>query len=72
MFLANSSNAAELNGLPLSDLITLGISKAEITLSRTGIVAFAKDNLVTSTTGYRENSSVITSRSSPDGRSRLT
>lgn len=45
MFLANSSNAAELNGLSLSDLITLGIPNAEITLSRTGIVAFAKVDL---------------------------
>lgn len=65
MFLAKSLNAAELNGLPLSDVITLN---AEITLSRTGIVAFAKVDLVTSTTGYLENSSVIMNRSSPDGR----
>lgn len=62
MFLENSSNAAGLNGLPLSDLITLGIPNAEITLSRTGIVAFAEVDLVTSTTGYLENSSVITNR----------
>lgn len=68
MFLAKSLNAAELNGLPLSDVITLSILNAEITLSRTGIVAFAKVDLVTSTTGYLENSSVIMNRSSPDGR----
>lgn len=54
MFLANSSNAAELNGRCLT------IPNAEITLSRTGIVAFAEVDDVTSTTGYLENSSVIT------------
>lgn len=46
----------------LSDLITLGIPNAEITLSRTGIVALAEVEDVTSTTGYLENSSVITNR----------
>ena len=60
--------ATELNDGPLSVLRTLGHPNCEITLSRTGMMLFAANDLTISTIGYRECSSVITNRYSHVGR----
>lgn len=62
MYSAFCANCLELNGLPLSVFTTLGIPNELITLSNTGIVAFADSEkpLRISTTRYLEYSSFIT------------
>lgn len=65
MYSAFYANCLELNGLPLSVFTTLGIPNELITLSNTGIVAFADSEkpLRISTTRYLEYSSFITNSS---------
>lgn len=62
MYSAFCANCLELNGLSLSVFTTLGIPNELITLSNTGIVAFADSEkpLRISTTRYLEYSSFIT------------
>jgi hypothetical protein len=62
MFSAYCRNTYELNGDPLSVLMTFGIPKVDMTLSSTGITVVADSHLISSTIGYLEYSSVITNK----------
>ena len=62
MFSAYCRNAYELNADSLSVLMTFGIPKVDMTLSSTGITVVADSDLIISTIGYLEYSSVITNK----------
>ena len=66
--LANEANASELNGAPLSDLMTSGIPNIASMLSSTGMTVFADTERMISTIGYLEFSSTRTMSSPPDGK----
>jgi hypothetical protein len=62
MFSAYCRNANELNGDSLSVSMTFGIPKVDMTLYSTGITVVADSDLIISTIGYLEYSSVITNK----------
>ena len=65
--LANEANASELNGAPLSYLMTSRYPNVARCLSRTGITVFADTDRIISTMGNLEYSSTSTMSSSPEG-----
>jgi hypothetical protein len=67
MFSAYCRNGYQLNADSLSVLMTFGIPKVDMTLSSTGITVVADSDLIISTIGYLEYSSVITNKESPLG-----
>ena len=68
MLCKNKTNASELNGYPLSDLVTSGYQNVASTSPSTRMTVFVDTERTISTIGYLECSSTRTMSSSPDGK----